>query len=167
MIEAVRKDYERVVAEVQTVDGLSLASECVHWPRNTLCLPQFLPPHQLNKQLLMLTNTEEPIALNNTEESLSPADISSSHIEGPILSTQAELLCTHEQTLKPSNAPVETPSPADLFPELPKSKEGLLELRAQLSMELLWLRQAITSRQTVSDHLLCKLFVITIQLFSI
>lgn len=36
--------------------------------------------------------------------------------------------------------------------QLPRDREGLLRLRRQLSMELLWLRQAIASRQNVSQH---------------
>ena len=34
--------------------------------------------------------------------------------------------------------------------ELPKDKEALLELRAKVAMELMWVNQAITSRQKVS-----------------
>ena len=36
-----------------------------------------------------------------------------------------------------------------LLPDLPQTKEGLVELKAQLSLELLWLKQAIYSRQNV------------------
>ena len=36
--------------------------------------------------------------------------------------------------------------------ELPQSREGLVELRTQLAMELLWIKQAITSRQSVSIY---------------
>ena len=42
-----------------------------------------------------------------------------------------------------------------LLPDLPQSREGLVELKAQLSMELLWLKQAIYSRQNV-----CTMYVV-------
>ncbi len=38
--------------------------------------------------------------------------------------------------------------------ELPREREGLLQLRARLSMELLWLKQAIASRLNVRHKLL-------------
>jgi len=37
------------------------------------------------------------------------------------------------------------------FSDLPQDRKSLMELRAQLSVELLWIKQAIASRQNVSD----------------
>ena len=42
---------------------------------------------------------------------------------------------------------VETMDEKEILNNLPKDKDSLLELRSKLGMELVWLRQAISSRQ--------------------
>lgn len=42
-------------------------------------------------------------------------------------------------------------SPESELPELPRDRESLLGLRSQVAMELVWIKQAIASRQKVSS----------------
>ena len=46
--------------------------------------------------------------------------------------------------------------------DLPQDRESLMELRAQLAVELLWIKQAIASRQNVSDFLVGVYLIITL-----
>lgn len=125
------------MSEIQTLtdkEGLPLASEVLVWPKeNTLCLPRFVAPYKLDEDVTTFPvlsdhNCNSPLEPNTDSSSTSPPPgMEDNDTNIPIAETVA-------------------------LPELPKSREGLLELRAQLSMELLWMKQAIASRQEVCKH---------------
>ena len=160
LVQNVRREYERLVDEVRAVEGrelVPLANETIVWPRETtLCLPQFITPGHSNESRSVLHS-------NATDVTPSPSIIQ----PHPPHQTTIELPHTGSPTDHPphtEDTPTDHPphtytedtlqvtshSSVDVFPELPKSREGLKELRAQLSMELLWIKQAIASRQNVS-----------------
>ena len=151
---------------------MPLANETIAWPRETtLCLPQFITPCHSNESKWHSTATEHRDATPSPSmiQPHPPHQTTTDHphtgtpTNHPPLQTTTE----HPHTGTPTNHPphqtttehpphtqdtqlVTSHSSVDVFPELPKSREGLKELRAQLSMELLWIKQAIASRQNVS-----------------
>ena len=149
LVHDVRREYESVVDELQSVDelkSLELAKEVVMWPRErSLCYPIFTsmavcPPSDGEDD-----NSQSPLFANTCTispppvQSLSPA----SH-QSPVSS----LRCITDEHLGDECMKEDVCSP--LMSELPTDREGLLQLKSQLSMELLWIKQAITSRQQVS-----------------
>ncbi len=130
-----------MVSEIQAPidrEGLPLTNEVLVWPKeNTLCLPRFIT--QFNEDI----KTSSP-SLSDDNSGSSLQEQFDTHSEHPPLTSQSsESGVTNTSNTMVEEAPV-------VFPELPESREGLLELRAQLSMELLWVKQAIASRQEVS-----------------
>ncbi len=142
LVHGLRRDYESVVNQVQTLEeAVLLTSEVVVWPQeNTLCLPSFVVPCE-----------HVPIAYTPEQEPPTLAEVSSNGHPDSELSIHTDINDTGSPTVDHSTID------GSMRLELPKSKEGLMELREQLSLELLWLKQAIVSRQNVglySDKLL-------------
>ncbi len=141
LIHGLRRDYERVVTQVQTLEeAVLLTSEVVVWPKeNTLCLPSFVVPCE--------HSTDVPTVHTPEQDTL--AEASSNGVQDDSHSDSQLSMHTHiDATGSPPTVEHSTID-GSMILELPKSKEGLMELREQLSLELLWLKQAIVSRQNV------------------
>ncbi len=139
LIHGLRRDYEGVVTQVQTLEeAVLLTSEVVVWPKeNTLCLPRFVVPCE--------HSTDVPIVHTPEQDPPTLAEVSNGVQDDSHSDSQ---LSTHTDIDATGSPPTVEHSTIDGL-ELPKSKEGLKELREQLSLELLWLKQAIVSRQNV------------------
>ena len=177
LIHEVRREYEGIVESIQSSEllqnvPLPLTNETISWPhQNILCLPLFTsqegelseacnsddntvtlqPPsqhggeghqkiHQLQSPLGAAnpptsTPSHSPRGLNTTEDA---------PINSP---TEGR---AHQADEKQSDGQFEEPSLNCLIEPLPRDREALLELRSQLTLELLWIKQAIASRQEVS-----------------
>ncbi len=143
------------MSEIQTLaetENLPLASEVITWPKeNTLCLPRFVAPCKLDEDVLTVTaSLPDPVLSDDDCDSHLQCDIYPPSTNNPS-NTEDTAVCI--PTVK-----------GVVFPEFPKSREGLLELRAQLSMELLWVKQAIASRQEVSVVLIVVVITYSLSL---
>lgn len=166
LVQAVRNEYEQIVAEIQSDERfctLSLASELVTWTSpSALCYPVF--------QERQSEATHEPPSLTATHhppldgvavrlDSVAPQQVSyQSPFPFPITERRrwergecAGVGCAatpgHGQdSVRKGKEDVQEDKENMT---LPKDIESLLELRRKLTMELVWLKQAIVSRQKV------------------
>ena len=174
LIHEVRREYEGIVESIQSPEllqslPLPLANETIHWPhQNILCFPLFTSQeqelceacHHSDQDTAVLQSFNEHSEGNqNADELQSPLSAQNFPTSTPNHSPQN--LVTSKDI--PISSPAESrPHQADnvrvdesslncLIEPLPRDREALLELRAQLALELLWIKQAIASRQEVSQ----------------
>ena len=81
-------------------------------------------------------------------------ETSATPVVKPLVATLSEDVHLHGRQQETSDKTVGT----EIFETLPKDKESLLELRSKLGMELVWIKQAISSRQKVNIVLKKKIF---------
>lgn len=171
LIHEVRREYEGIVDSIQSPEllqrlPLSLANEAIHWPHeNILCFPLFTSqeeglcePCHSDQDTAPQSTTKHIEGEQKTNELLSPLNIPTST---PNHSPQQ---LDRTKSKDAINSPIDnTPhyqghddkqqfdesSLSCLIEPLPRDREALLELRSQLSLELLWIKQAIASRQEV------------------
>lgn len=126
VVHDIRKQYEEAVLEIQFDSTVPLAKETVTWPSKVaLCFPVF---KQSTSQ-----DTEETTAMPLVSNQVSTPGASN-------LMDTDQLAVSKEEVEGERQV---------IFKQLSKDKESLLELRSKLGMELVWLKQAITSRQKV------------------
>lgn len=161
----VRREYEQISDSIQTPEllqklPLPLANETICWPhKNMLCYPAFTlkaegspePHHGCHDNLSHVENDDERDDLSTiTDVSTREEEVSASMPHPSPLTDRTA--CPHA-TSSPLTARAEDgqfDSAAFNSLILPGDSEALLELRSQLTMELLWIKQAIASRQGVS-----------------
>ena len=171
LIHEVRREYEGIVESIQSPEllqnlPLPLANETIHWPhQNILCFPLFTNQEQELREACC-RGDQDTALLQSPNKHSEGAD----QLQFP-LSTQN--FPTSNPNHSPQNVVVSKntliSSPADSRPHqaddvqfdessmncliepLPRDREALLELRSQLALELLWIKQAIASRQEVSQ----------------
>ena len=177
LIHEVRREYEGIVDSIQSPEllqtlPLPLANETIHWPHeNILCFPLFTsqeeelhvckPCH--GDESTVLQPASKQSEAEQKKDELSPVNTVSIPTSTPNHSPQQLDRTGTENT--PINSPVDCATHHQghddeqqfdesslncLLEPLPRDKEALLELRSQLSLELLWIKQAIASRQEVS-----------------
>ena len=91
------------------------------------------------EEILLQTVTREKEEEEEEKSVLDGESALSENTSDCIENEQVAVNCEH--------SPPPSPSP---HPPLPQDREGLLKLRSQLVMELVWVQQAVTSRQRVS-----------------
>ena len=169
IVHEVRSEYEQISATIQSPELLQnlpipLANEEINWPlENMLCFPTF----SANKQHESCVGCHDdlfPVGGSEESEILPP----SSTCIGPVVQTSTPKhisVFSHN----PASSPQHTENGTDnekqfdqpsfqcmmtslecMMTSLPKDREALLELKSQLTLELLWIKQAIASRQEVS-----------------
>ena len=151
---------------------LPLANETISWPhQNILCLPLFT---SREGELSEACNSDDDNTVtlqspsqhmhssedhHKTDQLQSPLGAADPPTSTPSQSPQ-DLVTTvdnsptdgraHQTDEKQNGRQSEEPSLNCLIEPLPRDREALLELRSQLTLELLWIKQAIASRQEVS-----------------
>lgn len=176
LVHNVREDYERIVSEIQSTEDLTdldLADEAVVWPLDgSLCYPVFTSrrdvspsqrdcgqwTHSANLPLgdmgdCLASNTTPPSFLStahtlSTHSHKSPS--TPAHSTPPHHSPCTPLQQSHSGQCTKEYLHSSVLAEGQVLTELPSDREGLLQLRTQLTMELLWIKQATTSRQQVS-----------------
>ena len=155
---------------------LPLANETISWPHQSiLCLPLFT---SLEGELIEASNSDDidddTVTLQSPSQHSSENYQKTDHLQSPLgaadppTSTPShspqDLVTTVDNSLTDGRAhqtdekqslngrQFEEPSLNCLIEPLPRDREALLELRSQLTLELLWIKQAIASRQEVSQH---------------
>lgn len=123
-----RAEYEEIVSEIQSDEWLPVANELVKWPcPGGLCYPVFQA-----KETHAMAATSSPSVAPHLPLLDGPTSGQDSVAPGQ---GQASVKQDKEDEVD--------------FVVIPRDKESLLELRRKLSMELVWLKQAIISRQQV------------------
>lgn len=161
LIHDVRREYVHISDSIQTLELLqnlppSLANETICWPReNMLCFPAFTTqrlcrPHHCCHGNSSLFKSEE----KRGDSSASTSIEDEVHISIPNHSTMVNRdSCPHDNCSLSRLTGVEEVDSSSLeclVEPLPRDCEALLELKSQLTMELLWIKQAIASRKEVS-----------------
>lgn len=146
---------------IQTLELLqnlppSLANETICWPRkNMLCFPSFTtqrlcePCHCCHGNSSPFESEEkgdDPLASTIREGEVHTSTPNNSPLVNRASCPQA--MCSVSQLT--SDEELNSPSLECLVDALPCNCEALLELKSQLTMELMWIKQAIASRQEVS-----------------
>lgn len=123
VVHKVRTTYEQVVSEIQPQNDFSFADEVVDWPSEVeLCYPVFQD----------IKNVVEGTGIRDT-----PHD----KVHGNKAALHRDCRCAGNLMAPQVNQVVEGGLVFD------RDRESLLEIRSKLGMELVWLKQAITSRQ--------------------
>lgn len=127
VVHKVRTTYEQVVSEIQPQNDFSFADEVVDWPSEVeLCYPVFQD----------IKNIVEGTGIRDT-----PHD----KVHGNKAALHRDCRCAGNLMAPQVNQVVEGGLVFD------RDRESLLEIRSKLGMELVWLKQAITSRQKVTE----------------
>ena len=174
LIHEVRREYEGIVESIQSPEllqslPLPLANETIHWPhQNSLCFPLFTGQEQELCEACCHGNQDTAVLQSPNKHS--EGDQNMDQLQSP-LSTHNFPTSTPNHSPQnvviskniPVSSPVDSrPRQADdvqfdesslncLIEPLPRDREALLELRSQLALELLWIKQAIASRQEVGQ----------------
>ena len=169
LIHEVRKEYERIVDSIQSPQNLPLplANEAIHWPhKNVLCFPIFASRELCEPFLSDHDILQSPSCLSESDQEreglhspLNTADIQTSTPKQYPQLTNTNDTPTSSSTDSALHQANDGEQGVEQFDEsslncliepLPRDREALLELRSQIVMELLWIKQAIASRQEVS-----------------
>lgn len=132
MVQEVRAQYEQVVSDIQPQKDFPFADESVTWPcKGGLCYPVF------QTMDLREENTREPPQASAPRQ----------HTREPPQVSTPRQPCTECHGI-----------PEEVGEELVfnKDRESLLEIRSKVGMELVWLKQAITSRQKVAIIIIAR-----------
>lgn len=185
LIHEVRREYEGIVEGIQSPElllslPLPLANEAINWPhQNILCYPLFTSQEG---ELCEASQSDQGMALQSpraghqmTDKLHSPLsaitfptstpDHSPKHGDNPcpqdMVITKDTIISSTDCGAHQANDEkhsYEEMSLNCLIEPLPRDREALLELRSQLTMELLWIKQAIASRQEVSQWIEKKMY---------
>ena len=189
LVQEVRNEYESIVGGIQSQEllqklPLPLDNEAIKWPHeNMLCFPLFVSQKRespcepcrgdQDEHTLHFTHHSEscdqksgdlnsqyraedvPISTTKLSPRLVRSEVGSG--TGDIRQDDGD---NNEQLLREE---VDICLLECLIEPLPSDREALLELRSQLNLELLWVKQAIASRQEVSFkfYILSKLLMST------
>ena len=161
LVHSVREEYQRVVQEIDAENA-----SCVNWPKlNTLCLPIFTEK-ALGEGIgdcTLQDNAGVPLEGDSFDGRYAADEVLSENTAG-LKAAATELHEDNEDSGTPAQQDIPSIDPVDvgavpesykhllesLPSELPRERESLVDLQTQLAMELLWLKQAIASRQDVS-----------------
>ena len=171
LVHKVRREYQRTVDDIQPSEllqnlPLSLANETIHWRhKNILCFPTFTtqeltdPCHDTHHSQSLAESDEErdnSVSTKGTTHETEEDIQTSTRNHSPLVTTDCPPCAPSTFQLTDEVRDVRQFDEASLdclIEPLPRNREALLELKSQLSMELLWIKQAIASRQEVSDCL--------------
>ena len=170
LVRDVRNEYEQISNDIQSPElvqnlPLPLANEAITWPHaGVLCFPKFgseESPESCSGCHGDRPPTKDDDVLSSWSLSVAEGEVETStpsHSESPLAAGRDG--CWSHAT-DSSQCDVQSPRHAEtslehfIKPALPKDRQALLQLKSQLTMELLWVKQAIASRQEVrSDTLL-------------
>ena len=119
-MQNIRREYHNIFMDIEG----GLTTNSVSWPNSIgLCYPCVAPSqyYEPTSQVEEVTNLSDTQISNPLQETLSE------------LSMQESIIATMDNTQQN-------------LQEYPNDKEELLKLRGELSLELLWVKQAIQSR---------------------
>lgn len=134
VVHEVRAEYEKKVLEIQSENSCPLANEIATWRTNVgLCYPVFKARNSLHVG-------ENPYLPSDQSDVRNPSPI-------PSPSSPAVFNTSPPSDWKEEEVEV-------FIKNLPNDRNTLLELKSKLGMELIWLKQAIVSRQKVFSDLL-------------
>ena len=175
LIHEVRREYEGIVESIQSPEllqclPLPLADETINWPhQNMLCFPLFTIQEGGSCEVC---HSDQDTALQSPKHN--ERDQKADLVQSPPLSTRTSTPNHSSKSLVSRDNPINSPTDSRacqplndehsdeqfaesslncLLEPLPRDREALLELRSQLTMELLWIKQAIASRQEVNQSL--------------
>ena len=172
LIHNVRREYEQISDNIQTPELLqnlppSLANETICWPReDMLCFPAFTTQRLCEPRHCFLGNSS-PFGSEEKGDDPSASRMREGEVHTPTpnhspLANKAscpQAMCSLSQLA--GNEELDSHSLECLVDALPRNCEALLELKSQLTMDLMWIKQAIASRQEVSLTAQCTQSLIT------
>ena len=176
LVHEVRNEYESIVDGIQSKEllqklPLPLSNEAIKWPHeNKLCLPLFIIQkrdslrescHDDQDKLTHYTPSHHIESCEQERDDLdtqyrgedipiSTPNLSPQLVRGEVGSNTGDSHQAGDDDEQLVHDKVDVCSLECLIERLPRDREALLELRSQLSLELLWVKQAIASRQEVS-----------------